>query len=216
MAGTGFTLLSCHAMEILAQVGIGVAVFAATNVDDILLLSAFFSDPHLRIRSIVAGQFLGIGALVAASVGAALTALAIPEGWTALLGLVPLGLGLHRLRAVRLTVTSTEADAQQIRAAENAATWGASSQVLAVAGVTVANGGDNLGAYIPLFASARGAIPVYAIVFALMTTLWCAIGYLLVNNRLVATHLRRYGHVLLPYVLIALGLYILSGARVLI
>ncbi|RPI00692.1 MAG: cadmium resistance transporter, partial [Zetaproteobacteria bacterium] len=107
-------------MEILAQVGIGVAVFAATNVDDILLLSAFFSDPRFQRCGIVAGQFLGIGALFVASVGAALAALAIPEGWTALLGLVPLGLGLHRLGAVRLTVTSTEADAQQIRAAENA------------------------------------------------------------------------------------------------
>jgi cadmium resistance protein CadD (predicted permease) len=28
--------------------------------------------------------------------------------------------------------------------------------------------------------------------------------------------LRRYGHVILPFVLIALGLYILSGARVLV
>jgi len=85
-----------------------------------------------------------------------------------------------------------------------------------VAGVTIANGGDNLGVYIPLFASATGAIPIYAAIFAVMTALWCWIGYRLVRNRWVGERLRRYGHLLLPYVLIALGLYILSGARELI
>jgi cadmium resistance protein CadD (predicted permease) len=41
-------------------------------------------------------------------------------------------------------------------------------------------------------------------------------GYRLVNNRWIGDPIRRYGHVLLPFVLIALGLFILSGARVLL
>jgi cadmium resistance protein CadD (predicted permease) len=90
------------------------------------------------------------------------------------------------------------------------------SQVLAVAGVTIANGGDNLGVYIPLFASAPGAIPVYAAIFAAITALWCLLVYLLVNDRLIGERLRQYGHLALPFVLIALGLYILSGARALL
>ncbi|HEX8906374.1 MAG TPA: cadmium resistance transporter, partial [Longimicrobiaceae bacterium] len=87
------------------------------------------------------------------------------------------------------------------------------SQALAVAAVTVANGGDNLGVYIPLFASAPGAIPVYAAIFAVMTALWCWAGHRLVRIPWIGDRLRRYGHVLLPLVLIALGLWILSGAR---
>jgi cadmium resistance protein CadD (predicted permease) len=200
-------------MEILAQTGIGVAVFIATNVDDIVLRSVFFSDPHFWPRSIVAGPFLGIGALLAASVGGALTALAIPEGWIGFLGLVPLGIGLHRLGAVRSTAPSAEADAQRIRPVEDATRRRTSSQALAVAGVTVANGGDNLGAYIPLVASARRAIPIYAIVFAVMTALWRFIGFRLVSNRVTGKHLRRCGHTVLPCVLVALGVYILAGAR---
>jgi cadmium resistance protein CadD (predicted permease) len=90
------------------------------------------------------------------------------------------------------------------------------SQVLAVAGVTVANGGDNLGVYIPLFASATGMIPLYVALVAAMTALWCSLGYLLVHNRLLGQHICRYGRVVLPFVLIALGLHILSGARVLL
>ena len=88
--------------------------------------------------------------------------------------------------------------------------------MLAVAGVTASNGGDNLGVYIPLFASAIGAIPFYVIIFATMTAIWCCIGYGLVNNPWVGERIRRYGHGVLPFVLVGLGLYILSGALVLI
>ena len=46
----------------------------------------------------------------------------------------------------------------------------------------------------------------------MMTGVWCALGYLLVNNEILGGAIRRYGHVVLPIVLIALGVYILSGA----
>ena len=73
----------------MSDLGIGIVVFASTNVDDIFLLAAFFGDPRLRHRSIVIGQYLGIGALVLVSALAALLALALPDGWVALLGVVP-------------------------------------------------------------------------------------------------------------------------------
>src|SRR5687768_14137157 len=81
----------------LGVLGVAVVVFAATNVDDVFLLAAFFADRHLRARSVVLGQFLGIGALVAASAAAAWAALAVPAGYPALLGAVPLALGLRGL-----------------------------------------------------------------------------------------------------------------------
>jgi cadmium resistance protein CadD (predicted permease) len=56
----------------LSAVTVGVALFAATNVDEIFLLSVFFADRHLSSRSVVLGQFLGIAALAAVSVAAAL------------------------------------------------------------------------------------------------------------------------------------------------
>lgn len=200
-------------MDILSQLGIGIVVFASTNIDDIFLLSAFFSDPHLRRRSVVLGQFLGIGALVVASAVAALLALAVPEGWIGLLGLVPLGLGLQRLFALRRA--GTESEEQDTLAAEQSVERRTHSQVLAVAGVTVANGGDNLGVYIPLFASATGAIPVYAAIFAVMTAMWCWLADRLVNNRWVGERVRHYGHRALPFVLIFLGLYILFDTPIL-
>jgi cadmium resistance protein CadD (predicted permease) len=202
-----------------SDLGIAIAVFASTNIDDMFLLAAFFADPRLHHRSIVAGQYLGIGALVLASAMAALLALALPDGWVALLGVVPLLLGVSKLPALRTDTAAGAENASEehrIQEQEHNAERGLRSQVLAVASVTVANGGDNVAVYVPLFATTFEAIATYLLTFAVMTGLWCALGYLLVNNVILGGAIRRYGHVVLPVVLIALGVYILSGALVLL
>lgn len=202
--------------DLLGVLGVAVVVFASTNVDDVFLLAAFFADRHLRARSVVLGQFLGIGALVAASAAAAWASLAVPEGYPAMLGAIPLALGLRKLWGLRRAGGEADPDDSDLRGAEERAERRTHSQVLAVAGVTVANGGDNLGVYIPLFARDPHLVPLYALVFAVMTALWCFAGHRLVQNRMIGDRLRRYGHVALPIVLIALGLWILAGARVLL
>ena len=42
---------------------IGVAAFAATNLDDLFLLVVFFAIGWGRARDVVLGQYAGIGAL---------------------------------------------------------------------------------------------------------------------------------------------------------
>ena len=203
--------------SLVPDLGIAIAVFASTNIDDIFLLAAFYADPRLRHRSVVVGQYLGIGALVLVSALAALLALALPDGWVALLGIVPLAMGFSKLPALRTDASNGKggSDEDRIQGQERNAERGLRSQVFAIASVTVANGGDNVGAYVPIFATDLGAIVTYALTFAVMTGVWCALGYMLVNNRILGGTIRRYGHVLLPIVLIALGVYILSGALVL-
>ena len=198
--------------SILTTVGLAIIVFATTNIDDILLLSAFFANRAFRDRAIVIGQFAGIGVLTAASAIAALLSLAVPEGWTGLLGLAPLALGLHSLHSL----WSGAAENTEETAPPANSQGSSHSQWVAVALVTIANGGDNLGVYIPLFSRQLTWIPLFAIVFTIMTGAWCMAGYWLVNHPRLGTQVRRYGHVALPFVLIGLGLYILSDARVLL
>ena len=182
----------------LEHITVGAVVFASTNVDDILLLSAFFAQPGRSVAGIVFGQFLGIGVLVLVSVVAALAALAIPSDWVAVIGVVPIALGLKYLFARQDIGTMAQAQA------------GVGS--LTVAAVTIANGGDNLGVYIPLFASQPAAVALYVAIFAAGTALWCALGYGLVNHHAVGTTIQRYGHRVLPWVLIGIGLHVLSEA----
>lgn len=199
--------------DLLPAMVIAVAVYASTNIDDLLILAVFFADPQVRVGAVVAGRFLGLAVLVLASAAAALLAMAVPGEWIALLGLVPLALGLRLLPALfGKGGDADEQTAETFAGAHQPARRGFITQSLTVAGVTLANGGDNLGVYIPLFATAPQDIVTYVAVFAVMTAAWCALGYLVVNNPLIGNRIRRHGHVLLPVVLIVLGLYILSDA----
>lgn len=201
----------------LATVGLAVTVFISTNVDDIFVVSAFLANPRMRRRSVVIGQFLGIGALVGVSVLGATLALVVPEGWVSLLGFVPLTLGIRQLLALRRSSNggAPSVEERDVQSQEAVTEQSPHSQVRTVAGVTIANGADNIGVYIPLFAATGGSISIYVIVFAIMTAVWCALGVAIVNNRVFGEPLKRYGHIVLPIVLIVLGLYILSGVAVL-
>ena len=185
-----------------------VALFVATDLDDLVLLSVWFAHRRLSARQIVLGQFLGIGTLVAGSATAAMAAIAIPERWIALLGLVPLGLGLHQAWQLRPSAADDNDD-DDAEERERRLEVRTGSPVLAVAAITIANGGDNLAAYVPVFAANLRGIPAFAIAFALMTAIWCALGYGLANHPLFGRHVQRYGHILVPAVLIALGIAIL-------
>lgn len=188
---------------------LATGIFAATNVDDVFLLTAFFADPKLRRRAIIAGQFAGIGLLTAVSIGAALLAINVRPEWTALLGLVPLALGLRKLSELRSSADEADAAISQERATQDRL----HSQVLAVAVVTVANGGDNLGVCIPIMATSPTVIPSFIVVFIAMTGVWCLLGFLLVRNPMSGGLVRRWGHMVLPLVLIGIGLHVLWGAR---
>lgn len=187
---------------------VGVGLYASTNIDDIFLTMAFFADRRLGRSAVVVGKFAGIFALSLVSLAAAAFSLVVPAEYVALLGLVPLGLGIHRLWTSRKDDAEGDGGGDGIEKAPSAFL----AQVGSVAGVTAANGGDNLGVYVPVFARDLSVVPIYLAVFAAMTVVWCVGGYLLVSHRLVAGTMQRLARVLLPYVLILLGLWILSDA----
>ncbi len=185
----------------LATLAVSAVAFASTNVDDIFVLLGFFADPAFRARQVVLGQYLGIGALVAVSLVCSLIALVIPPAYIGLLGLLPMGIGVKKLWEAR---RGAEDGAEEAHPAPGA------HKVLAVAAVTIANGGDNIGVYVPMLATrALGEKLVILAVFAVMTGLWCAVAHFLVNHRALGAPIRRYGHRLLPWVLIGVGLVIL-------
>jgi cadmium resistance protein CadD (predicted permease) len=191
---------------VIAAIAIGVTVFVATNIDDIFVLLGFFADPKYRARDAIAGQYLGIGALVLFSLMAALIALIIPPVYAGLLGLAPVFIGMKKL--IALYWEDEEAAAAAPRRQN-----GLFGKAGAVVAVTVANGGDNIGVYTPLFAVRSGfEIAIIIAVFALMTGVWCALARWLVHHRYIGAPIRKYGHVLTPIVLIGIGAMVLREA----
>src|SRR5712692_6070127 len=80
---------------------LGIVAFAATNIDDIFLLMMFFSSSSLGARHVVIGQYLGLGLLVAISAVASLLSLVVPSRIIALLGLVPIFIGVKKFFELR-------------------------------------------------------------------------------------------------------------------
>jgi cadmium resistance protein CadD (predicted permease) len=188
---------------------IAVILFAWTNLDDLFVLLGFFSDPRFRARHVVIGQYLGISVLYGVSVLASLLSVVVPPAYLGILGLVPIFMGVRKL--VSLWREPKTNGVQRGSEAIFAARPG--KNLLTVATVTVANGGDNIGIYTPLFATRPALeVAVAGVVFAAMTAFWCLLGYWLVQHPALGGPIRRYGHRTLPFVLIGFGILILCEA----
>lgn len=193
-------------MDWLPLIALGVTAFAATNVDDSVLLVLFFGDRRFRARHVFAGQALGIGLLVLISLAAALLALSVSGPWVGLLGLLPIALGARELLARRRGATD-DAPATEPDVSGAMPGW---RRTAAVAGITLANGGDNIGVYAPLFAARPPAeTAVLLVVFGVMLAAWLFGALWLARRSAVAGPLQRAGRAVFPYALIAIGIVIL-------
>jgi cadmium resistance protein CadD (predicted permease) len=179
---------------------LSTGAFVSTNIDDLFLLVGFFSDRSYSRVHIFGGQILGMAIIVAISLAAASAALAISPQRVGLLGVAPIVIGIGKL--LRLGKAEDEGQPTAVG-------------VLQVATVTVVNGGDNIAAYTPIFAT-QGSRDIIAtlVIFGVLTLVWCFAALGLVRHTALGKPLRRYGHVLLPFILIGLGGLILyrSGA----
>jgi cadmium resistance protein CadD (predicted permease) len=182
---------------------VAIAAFAATDIDDLFLLMMFFSSRIYPARQVVIGQHLGIGALVSVSIIGSLIALVIPTYIIGLLGIIPIAIGIKEL----VDRKRDESISMQTVKRKNRSNLA----FLTVASVTISNGGDNIGVYVPLFSkySTVGQITMVAAIFIAMTAVWCIIAYYLVNHPLLASRVRRIGSIIMPFALIGLGMYIL-------
>jgi cadmium resistance protein CadD (predicted permease) len=182
----------------LALLASAVGMFAVTNIDDLLVLAVFFNRAPSPWQ-VILGQYLGFSAILAVSVLGALGAGLLPPAVIPYLGLVPLLLGLR-------------AAWQVIRGSDDDSTDASRLGLLQITLVTFANGGDNIGVYVPVFAVAGPTgMTAYVAVFLIGVAALCAFGWFLASRPPVARALSRWGHVLLPVVLIAIGLAILLG-----
>ena len=201
---------------IIGTVAIAITAFTATNIDDILILTIFFSqvDDKFRPRHILIGQYLGFGLILLASLPGYLGGLIIDHKWIGVLGLLPIVIGFKQLISNQ---DDSEINVQSCTIANQKSLNKApiiAPQTYHVAAITFANGGDNIGIYIPLFANANVvSLSITVTIFLLMIAVWCYAAYLISSHPLVIKIITRYSHILVPFVLIALGLYIIYDSK---
>jgi cadmium resistance transport/sequestration family protein len=181
-----------------------ILAFISTNIDDLFILTLFFGNKRFKPREIIFGQYLGIISLIAISFAASLAGLVIDKMYIGLLGLIPIYLGIKSL--IELFRKNNNESDEELNLNNN----NNRANILTVAGVTIANGGDNVGIYTPIFAT----LPVSAtitmvVIFLLMTMIWCLMAKYLTTHPYIARTIDKYGHMVTPPVLIGLGIFIL-------
>lgn len=179
-----------------------VIAFVSTNIDNIFVLMILYAQLQNKIRliQVIAGQYFGIGILVAVSILGALGTQLFPSQYIRLLGFLPLLLGIKSLINYRQKKNDEESKPE------------AQKQIsfISVALLTVANGADNIGVYIPIFNSYSSAdFAITLLIFWGMNALWCYLGLALANYPYIKKKIVKYQHILVPVVLIVLGISIL-------
>ncbi|KAF3298622.1 cadmium resistance transport/sequestration family protein [Aerococcus sp. 150760007-1] len=203
-------------MNLILTILSALGSFIVTNIDDIFVLMLLFSQASSQAKAsngrtvkgnriypkdIVIGQYLGFALLVLISLLATFGVTLIPDQWVGLLGLIPIYLG------VKLFIKGEDEDEGAILSSLNKF----NKFYLSVAFITFANGGDNIGIYIPFFSTLNNnQLVITVVTFFIMVAVWCLIGYRLARFRYVSETLEKYGRWLIPIVFIGLGFYIMA------
>lgn len=210
--------------------------FASTNIDDIFILTLFFSQINndMKIKHIVIGQYLGIGLLTAISIIGALGVSVAPSEYVGFLGLVPIYLGVkayfdykkenkdnedvsHQelqnntsIRSIEIEETTYIQEKHTLNFARNFI----NPSAIKVFSLTLANGADNIGIYVPLFTSMNlMGIIVTVIIFILLIALWCFIALKLSGRSFVQKNIEKYKHIFVPIIFICIGVFILKESE---
>ena len=182
----------------LISVLTSIIAYISTNIDDIFVLMILLAQTKAKGR-MIAGHFLGVGLLTAISVLGALGLQNLPLKYVGLLGLVPIFLGIKAW-------FDRGDDAVEAK----------SVGIFSMAMITLGNGADNVGVYIPLFTGFSGGERVAAvIIFTTMTSLWVWLANSLAEFPKIKSVIEKYKAIAIPVVFIALGLFIILDSGLL-
>ncbi|KAB8314512.1 transporter [Tolypothrix campylonemoides VB511288] len=198
---------------------LGISAAFATTFDDNIYLTAFFGKVNhvFRPKHIIIGEFVGFTALVLASLPGFFGGLVLPEAWIGLLGILPIVIGISNLMSRDDdgdTIQDVSVDFRHIvksrRHKKSLFATLRDPQTYRVSAVTIANGGNNIGIYVPLFATTNlPSLGVILCVCYFTVGVWCLLSYNLTRNPLMAPLMARYGRKIFPFVLIWLGFSIM-------
>ncbi|MBZ2165015.1 cadmium resistance transporter [Methanobacterium spitsbergense] len=202
-------------MEIILTCAVAVTAFIATNLDDMFILIYFFTRNEFNKVSIVLGQYIGISVLILISMLAYFFKFIIPPSYIALLGIFPIVIGLNHLCNFKKNSSHNLSNKINYTNKKDIVHDNSSlsiMNILKVATVTFSNGGDNIGVYAPLFVSLSiSQIFLTSTTFLVMVGIWCIISYIMVINKIIGYKLQEYGHIILPFVLIIIGIGVLTS-----
>lgn len=178
----------------LTSIITSIIAYISTNIDDIFVIMILLASAQgTAKRKLIAGHFLGVGLITVISMLGAFGLQNLPLKYVGFLGLVPIALGF------KAWFDRDEEETESM-----------STGILSMAMITMGNGADNVGVYIPLFTSfATGERVGTVIIFAAMTALWVWLANSLAEFPKIKAVIEKYKAIAIPVVFIALGVFII-------
>jgi cadmium resistance protein CadD (predicted permease) len=189
-------------LEIVSVIALVAGSFVATNLDNLLLLVVLLAATG-RYLPILAGYVLSSLVILAIStVGVALGVWLNP-GAVGYLGVIPIGLGLYTL---------LRRDGEAAVSPPGYAVAGAGVLRLGVGSfaLMLGNSGDSLALLVPLLAeTSQQFLPAVLASWVSMAVLLAGLALLIGSDERLARRIEERGGPVIPWVMVAVGLYIL-------
>lgn len=179
---------------------LGVWLFIITHIDTLVVMGAFCADNDYRIWEVFVGHYVGFSLGLAAAVIASILAAELFHGWTFVLGIVPLSIGMWGL--IRRPPEST---IEHYPSVPNAF-----GRVSVVTMSAIGLSGENIAVFIPFFVelSAR-ELTVMIVVYLIGAGLVFLTAFLMVYRFALDGVSDRVDRWLVPSVLVVIGLYVI-------
>jgi cadmium resistance protein CadD (predicted permease) len=188
-------------MEVINIIALSTMAFISANTDGMIIAIAYLTDPNYDSKNILYGQIIGFWFLTIVSLVLAQSLFFIPKESTKWLGIVPIIFGFVKLLKYSRRDTIKPASMPP-----------SGRQIQEISVLTVATGADDVVAYTPIFATRTfHEVTILSIVFVVMTIIWWMVAKWLADHGIVRKVVSKGGPILVPLLIIALGVIIISG-----
>ena len=193
-------------LALLTIFAVTASAFIGTNMDNLILLVALHTRYRDHPASVSAGYIAGMLVILGICLLVGEVGELIPIAYLGLLGVIPVATGCLALLRLftkpgpQATNTSTIAGA------------GAGAIFITLLTTQLGNSSDTIIAFSLLLADSTDFFDLQIIpVFLAMVGVFAWLARFLVNHRRLGDFLKRYGHYITPFILIMVGLFILSN-----
>ncbi|MAZ03376.1 MAG: hypothetical protein CMN56_09575 [Sneathiella sp.] len=191
--------------DIVIALSVSFMAFISTSMDNLFLLITYTLHPKYGIAKVRAGYLLAVLIMLGISVAVAHGVQFLPAHIVPWIGLIPIAIGLYELWQLRRGRLDAAAEAEDIGSAKR-------GSVLAITLIMIAHSWDSIAVLAPLLADTRADLDIWmaasVVCAALLLTFFAQKA---VGHEKIRTQLTRYAPKILPFLLIAIGLYILTN-----
>ena len=192
--------------DILIALSVSFMAFVSTSMDNLFLLITYTLHPKYGIAKVRAGYLLAVLIMLGLSVAFAHGMQLLPAHIVPWIGLIPIAIGLYELWLLRRGGPDATAETEDIGSAKR-------GSVLAITLIMIAHSWDSIAVLAPLLADTRADLDIWMAVSVVCAALLLTFfAQKTVSHEKIRTQLARYAPKILPFLLIAVGLYILTNS----